>query len=101
MSQPQFFIILNCVINADEIAERASLVDFYIIFTNIHVGIQSINVTLTFDFLCHCYKVAGGIMFSSCPFVRPVLMIALSQEPIDGLPPNFGHVPCRANKLTD
>ena len=41
--------------------------------------------------LCLRYKVAGVIMFS-CPSVRPVLVIALSQEPIDGLPPNMGHV---------
>ena len=43
-------------------------------------------------------------MFSGCPSVRtsyrtsvrlsvrPVLVIALSQEPIDGFPPNLGHV---------
>ena len=35
-------------------------------------------------------------MFSGCPSVRPsvrpVLVIALSKEPIDGLLPNFGHV---------
>ena len=37
-------------------------------------------------------------MFSGCPsvrpslYVRPVLVIALSEEPIDGFLPNFGHV---------
>ena len=35
-------------------------------------------------------------MFSDCPSVRmyvcPVLVFALSQEPIDGFPPKLGHV---------
>ena len=35
-------------------------------------------------------------MFSGCPSVRtsvrPVLVIALSEEQIDGFLPNFGHV---------
>ena len=36
-------------------------------------------------------------MFSGCPsvrpyVVRPVLVIALSEEPVDGFLPNFGHV---------
>ena len=31
-------------------------------------------------------------MFSGCPSVRPVLVIALSQELIDGFPPNLDHV---------
>ena len=56
------------------------------------------------EFLCLRYEVAGGIMFSGCPsvrlyvrtyvctYVRPVLVIALSEEPIDGFLPNFGHV---------
>ena len=56
---------------------------------------------MIFDlFLCLRYEVAGGIMFSGCPSVRPyvctsvrpVLVIALSEEPIDGFLPNFGHV---------
>ena len=51
---------------------------------------------MTFLFLCLRYEVAGGIMFSGCPsvrtYVRPVLVIALSEEPIDGFLPNFGHV---------
>ena len=31
-------------------------------------------------FVCLRYKVAGGIMFLGCPSVRPILVIALSQE---------------------
>ena len=30
-------------------------------------------------------------MFSGCPFIRPVLVIAFSQEPTDGFLPNFAH----------
>ena len=39
-----------------------------------------------------CHGLPGIIIFSGCPSVRPVLVIALSQEPIDGFLPNSGHV---------
>ena len=58
---------------------------------------------LEVHFLCLRYKLTGGTMFSGslsiclyvrtyCTSVRPVFVIPLSQEPIDGLPPNLGHV---------
>ena len=64
--------------------------------------------------LCFRNEVAGGIMFSGCPSVRlsvrpyvirpsirPVLVIALSEEPIDGFLPNFGHVCILQSQWTD
>ena len=57
------------------------------------------------SFLCLRYEVAGGIMFSGCPsvrtYVRRVLVIALSEEPIDGFLPNFGHVCILQSRWTD
>ena len=57
-------------------------------------------------FLCLRYEVAGGIMFSGCPSVRPYvctsyLVIALSEEPIDEFLPNFGHVCILQSRWTD
>ena len=45
----------------------------------------------------YCFYYVFGLsvhpyMYVRRPYVRPVLVIALSEEPIDGFLPNFGHV---------
>ena len=64
--------------------------------TDINEKCIQLSVVVFSPLLCLRYEVAGGIMFSGCPSVRtsvrPVLVIALSEKPIDGFLPNFGHV---------
>ena len=61
-------------------------------------GGLSTNRDLSTNLLCEfgpkCFRVVR-------PSVRPVLVIALSQEPIDGFPPNLGHVCISQSQWTD
>lgn len=70
------------------LAEQMNLLDF---------GFTSLKVTGVITYANtasdHTIIRTSGIIFSGCPpSVRPVLVIALSQEPIDGFPPKLGHV---------